>query len=216
MFVLFSVLGKESAHIVTKSTPRKLSWVDNLWPSVITPPLPSPEVQPPVMAPVSSPSPHNGFNLPPCNPYPSPYPHPYHAAVPPVAPPVGNGGGSMMSPPVGNVGGPMAGGHGGGGMAAPPVVGGEAMWCVAKPSVPSEKLQEAMDYACGAGGADCAAIKPNGSCYVPDSVVAHASYAFNSYWQKNKKIGGMCGFQGTAMLITSDPSKNPVSIFEFS
>nr|GEW64556.1 glucan endo-1,3-beta-glucosidase 12 [Tanacetum cinerariifolium] len=219
LFLCSSVLGQESAHIVTKSTPRKLSWVDNLWPSVITPPLPSPEVQPPVMAPASSPSPHNGFNLPPCNPYPSPYPHPYHAAVPPVAangggpvaaPPVTNSYGSLTAPPAGNVGRPVAappvGGHGGGVVAAPPVSSGEAMWCVAKPSVPSEKLQEAMDYACGAGAADCAAIRPNGSCYVPDSVVAHASYAFNSYWQKNKKNGGMCGFQGTAMLITSDPS----------
>ncbi|GJV97829.1 hypothetical protein Tco_1549406 [Tanacetum coccineum] len=36
------------------------------------------------MAPASSPSPHNGFNLPPCNPYPSSYPHPYHAHVPPL------------------------------------------------------------------------------------------------------------------------------------
>ncbi|GJV00095.1 hypothetical protein Tco_1329365, partial [Tanacetum coccineum] len=96
------------------------------------------------MAPVSSPSPHNSFNLPPCNPYPSPYPHPYHAVVPPLAangggpvaaPPVSNGYGSMTVPPVGNVGGPVAaplvGGHGGGVIRAPPVVGGpEAMWLV--------------------------------------------------------------------------------------
>ncbi|GJV20052.1 glucan endo-1,3-beta-glucosidase 1 [Tanacetum coccineum] len=186
------------------------------------------------MAPASSPSPHNGFNLPPCNPYsspyPSPYPHPYHAVVPPlaangggpvVAPPVSNSYGSMTVPPVGNVGGPVAaslvGDHGGKVMGAPPVVGGpEAMWLVGLIGGTAMLITLDMDYACGAGGADCAAIRPNGSCYVPDSVVAHASYAFNSYWQKNKKNGGMCGFQGTAMLITSDPSKNPVSIFEFS
>ncbi|KAM5576776.1 formin-like protein 13 [Rosa sericea] len=80
------------------------------------------------------------------------------------------------------------------------------LWCVAKPTVPADTLQEAVDYACGAGGADCQEIMPNGNCYYPESVVAHASYAFNSYWQKNKRNGGTCSFGGTAMLINSDPS----------
>nr|KAJ0214321.1 hypothetical protein LSAT_V11C400219290 [Lactuca sativa] len=197
-----------------KPTSRKLQFLDPLWfpptppsqavefpPATFTLPFP-PETQPPTMAPASSPSPHHMFNLPPCN----PYPHFYRAA-PPI---VGNGGGRMAAPPTA-----------GKSMAAPPASGGdygqEGMWCVAKPSVPSEKLQVAMDYACGPGGADCDPIKPNGSCYSPDSVVAHASYAFNSYWQKNKKNGGICGFEGTAMLITSDPSKASflISIFDF-
>ncbi|CAB4314517.1 unnamed protein product [Prunus armeniaca] len=80
------------------------------------------------------------------------------------------------------------------------------LWCVAKPTVPADTLQVAMDYACGDGGADCNAIMPDGNCYSPDSVVAHASYAFNSYWQKNKRNGGTCSFGGTAMLINNDPS----------
>lgn len=83
----------------------------------------------------------------------------------------------------------------------------QKLWCVAKPTVPAETLQEAIDYACGAGGADCEEITPHGNCYYPDSAAAHASYAFNSYWQKNKKNGGSCSFGGTAMLIHSDPSK---------
>lgn len=82
----------------------------------------------------------------------------------------------------------------------------EKMWCVAKPSVPPETLQEAIDYACGEGGAECDEIQPNGNCYYPDSLVAHASFAFNSYWQKAKRHGGTCSFGGTAMLINSDPS----------
>lgn len=82
---------------------------------------------------------------------------------------------------------------------------GQALWCVAKPTVPNPVLQHAMDYACGAG-ADCKSIQPNGLCYSPDTMVAHASFAFNSYWQKNKNIGGTCDFGGTAMLITMDPS----------
>ncbi|XP_057861916.1 probable glucan endo-1,3-beta-glucosidase A6 isoform X2 [Cryptomeria japonica] len=80
-----------------------------------------------------------------------------------------------------------------------------SLWCVAKPTVPNSVLQKAMDYACGAG-ADCQSVQPNGMCFMPNTVVAHASYAFNSYWQKNKRIGGTCDFGATAMLITMDPS----------
>ncbi|KAF5186867.1 Glucan endo-1,3-beta-glucosidase [Thalictrum thalictroides] len=87
-----------------------------------------------------------------------------------------------------------------------PGQGNKGMWCVAKPSVPAEKLKEALDYACGVGGGDCGEIKPQGSCYYPDTMVAHASYAFNSYWQKNKNKGGTCNFGGTAMLINANPS----------
>ncbi|KAG6666084.1 hypothetical protein CIPAW_01G005800 [Carya illinoinensis] len=82
----------------------------------------------------------------------------------------------------------------------------QKLWCVAKPSVPAETLQQSMDYACGKGGAACEEIQPNGNCYYPDTVVAHASYAFNSYWQKTKRSGGTCSFGGTAMLINADPS----------
>lgn len=84
---------------------------------------------------------------------------------------------------------------------------GHGSWCVAKPSVPAETLQEALDFACGEGNVDCEAIKQDGSCFYPDNLVAHASYAFNSYWQTTKRNGGTCGFAGTAMLISSDPSK---------
>jgi hypothetical protein len=38
-------------------------------------------------------------------------------------------------------------------------------------------------------------------------MLAHASFAFNSYWQRTKNSGATCDFGGTAMLITKDPSK---------
>ncbi|CAA7034623.1 unnamed protein product [Microthlaspi erraticum] len=83
----------------------------------------------------------------------------------------------------------------------------EGLWCVAKPSVAAETLQQSLDFACGQGGANCDEIKPpHGICFYPDTVMAHASYAFNSYWQKTKRNGGTCSFGGTAMLITTDPS----------
>jgi DNA-directed RNA polymerase II subunit RPB1 len=42
-------------------------------------------------------------------------------------------------------------------------------------------------------------------------MLAHASYAFNSYWQRTKANGATCDFGGTAMLITKDPSKSSPS-----
>ncbi|XWS13450.1 hypothetical protein CRYUN_Cryun36dG0038200 [Craigia yunnanensis] len=87
----------------------------------------------------------------------------------------------------------------------PHVAPSMALWCVAKPSVPDPIIQEAMNYACGSG-ADCDSIQPSGSCFQPDTLFAHASYAFNSYWQRTKVAGGTCEFGGTAILVTVDPS----------
>lgn len=90
-----------------------------------------------------------------------------------------------------------------------------AIWCVAKPTVPDPIIQLAMDYACGSG-ADCKSVQPNGICFQPNTVLAHASYAFNSYWQNTKIGGGTCDFGGTAMLVTVDPSKFALpSLFTF-
>ncbi|XP_010246970.1 PREDICTED: extensin-like [Nelumbo nucifera] len=91
-------------------------------------------------------------------------------------------------------------------MAPPPYTAAVSpLWCIAKPTVPELIIQEAIDYACGSG-ADCGSIQPNGPCFLPDTLFAHASYAFNSYWQRTKAIGGTCDFGGTAMLVTVDPS----------
>ncbi|XP_073055926.1 uncharacterized protein [Primulina eburnea] len=80
-----------------------------------------------------------------------------------------------------------------------------ATWCVAKASVPDPIIEEAMNYACGSG-ADCDQIQSAGSCFEPNTLFAHASYAFNSYWQRTKVAGGTCDFGGTAILVTVDPS----------
>ncbi|GMI76259.1 hypothetical protein HRI_001295200 [Hibiscus trionum] len=82
---------------------------------------------------------------------------------------------------------------------------GGGVWCVAKPTVPDLIIQVAVDYACGSG-ADCKSIQPNQPCFQPNTLISHASYAFNSYWQNTKGHGGTCDFGGTAMLVTVDPS----------
>jgi len=82
-----------------------------------------------------------------------------------------------------------------------------ASWCIASPSASPTALQVALDYACGYGGADCSAILPSGSCYNPNTVHDHASYAFNSYYQKNP-VPSSCNFGGTAATTSTNPSKS--------
>ncbi|CAL4936864.1 unnamed protein product [Urochloa decumbens] len=87
---------------------------------------------------------------------------------------------------------------------AVPAAGGQT-WCVAKTGMTDLELQNGIDYACGMGGADCSAIQPMGSCYNPNTIQAHASYAFNSYFQRNPSPTS-CDFGGAGMLVNANPS----------
>nr|GMC60060.1 glucan endo-1,3-beta-glucosidase 12 [Ipomoea batatas] len=178
-----------------RSRSRRLSFFESLFadsvparPWLIAPAQPPTGSSSPAFAAKSPLPPLIGIFPPPPLSLPAPMFNPATPPYGPHLPPCKPSGGEVSVPA------PAAAAHGG-------------LWCVAKPNVPPETLKEAMDYACGEGGADCEAIRPHGSCYFPNTIVAHASYAFNSYWQRSKKVGGTCGFEGTAMLINSDPSK---------
>ncbi|CAK9133203.1 unnamed protein product [Ilex paraguariensis] len=86
-----------------------------------------------------------------------------------------------------------------------PPISSSGSWCVASQSASQIELQVALDYACGYGGADCSAIQAGGSCYNPNTIRDHASYAFNSYYQKNP-VPRSCFFGGTAVTTSTDPS----------
>ncbi|KAK3187876.1 hypothetical protein Dsin_027437 [Dipteronia sinensis] len=80
-----------------------------------------------------------------------------------------------------------------------------ANWCVARSDASNQALQTAIDYAC-ASGADCTPILSNGLCFLPNTIQAHSSYAFNSYFQRKAMAPGSCDFSGTATVATTDPS----------
>ncbi|XP_027348482.1 glucan endo-1,3-beta-glucosidase 13 [Abrus precatorius] len=79
-------------------------------------------------------------------------------------------------------------------------------WCVALAGVSQADLQNALDWACGLGTADCTAIQQGGPCFEPDTLVSHASFAFNSYYQTNGNSDIACNFGGTATLTKRNPS----------
>ncbi|CAN1150261.1 Glucan endo-1,3-beta-glucosidase 1 [Linum perenne] len=88
---------------------------------------------------------------------------------------------------------------------------GGGQWCIASSSASETALQVALDYACGYGGADCSAIQSGSSCYNPNTVRDHASYAFNAYYQKNPAPTS-CAFGGAAQLTSTDPSKKKFTL----
>lgn len=78
-------------------------------------------------------------------------------------------------------------------------------WCVANEQVEAKKLQAGLDWACEQENVDCRPIQPGATCYNATSLVAHASYAFNSYYQMNTRASGTCYFDGAAHVVTQAP-----------
>lgn len=81
------------------------------------------------------------------------------------------------------------------------------IWCVVVSGrVNQSELASALTYACGQGNSTCDAIIRGKECFEPNSMVSHASYAFNSYWQQFRSVGGTCYFNGLAVQTTKNPS----------
>ncbi|URE11561.1 X8 domain [Musa troglodytarum] len=89
---------------------------------------------------------------------------------------------------------------------------GAPTWCIARNGAGATTLQAALDYACGSGLADCAPVQPSGFCYLPNTLPSHASYAFNSYYQRSNAAPGACDFGGTATVTVTDPSQCSLSL----
>ncbi|XP_024356621.1 glucan endo-1,3-beta-glucosidase 7 [Physcomitrium patens] len=84
------------------------------------------------------------------------------------------------------------------------------VWCIAKTNVSDTDLQSSLDWACGPGTdqgqVNCGPVQVGGSCYDPNTLYNHASWAFNAYFQRMNAIDEACVFAGTAQKTTVDPS----------
>ncbi|XP_072971257.1 glucan endo-1,3-beta-glucosidase 2-like isoform X2 [Typha angustifolia] len=79
-------------------------------------------------------------------------------------------------------------------------------YCIARDGADEKMLQAALDWACGPGKVDCSVLMQGQACYDPDSVEAHASYAFNAYYHGMGMGSGTCYFNGVAAITTTNPS----------
>ncbi|KAH9568800.1 hypothetical protein CY35_03G096500 [Sphagnum magellanicum] len=164
------------------------------------PPAPSLPIYPPPAATVF-PSPPPPVTAPPATPeyfYPPPpvvlYPPPPAAVSPTPSPAAPNSPGAYGSSPPPSPAAPYQ---------TQPV---GKTWCVAKPGASLPDVTNALNYACGEGGADCIPIQVGNPCYEPDTLTSHASYAFNSYYQLNGRNYWNCYFGNTGLITITDPS----------
>ncbi|KAI3969508.1 hypothetical protein MKX01_020069 [Papaver californicum] len=79
-------------------------------------------------------------------------------------------------------------------------------WCIADRQASNVTLQGALNWACTQGDDICLNIQEGKTCHLPNTLEDHASYAFNSYYQKFKSQGATCYFNGAAMANEEDPS----------
>ncbi|KAF8714082.1 hypothetical protein HU200_028081 [Digitaria exilis] len=67
-----------------------------------------------------------------------------------------------------------------------------ATWCMALPGASQDDLQNALDWAV--------------RCYQPNTLLTHASYAFNIFYQQNGNSDIACSFGGVGALVKCDLS----------
>ncbi|WVZ04840.1 hypothetical protein V8G54_018186 [Vigna mungo] len=193
---------------------RRILQVTNNSPTTVSPTNPTPPA--PVISPPDTPTiitvpSTNPVTVSPTNPGATPVTVPSTTPASPLAPtnPANPGPQSVTNPATSY---PPPSGNGPVTNALPPppntnaqaTPGGQS-WCVAKTGVSEATLQTALDYACGMPSVDCSQIQQGGSCYNPNSIQNHASFAFNSYYQKNP-ASTSCDFGGAATIVNTNPS----------
>ncbi|XP_031287548.1 glucan endo-1,3-beta-glucosidase-like isoform X1 [Pistacia vera] len=82
---------------------------------------------------------------------------------------------------------------------------GAMKWCVPKSDATDAQLQANIDYVCGTG-LDCKPIQAGGTCFNPNNIRSHASYAMNAYYQANGRHDYECDFGHTGVLTSTNPS----------
>uniref|UniRef100_A0A0E0HWS4 X8 domain-containing protein n=1 Tax=Oryza nivara TaxID=4536 RepID=A0A0E0HWS4_ORYNI len=148
-------------------------------PIIITVPSTNPTITIPSLNPLPTPITAPSMVNPSTSPAPAAYPLPTPSTSPPSASLTNPTSNPMtpaisMPPPALTTTPPTA-----------PGLSGQQLWCVAKADSADIALQNALDYACGIGGADCLAIQPSGTCYYPNTLEEHCNLQLRFWWDGN-------------------------------
>ncbi|ESQ51488.1 hypothetical protein EUTSA_v10017796mg [Eutrema salsugineum] len=87
-------------------------------------------------------------------------------------------------------------------------VASSTKWCVASPTAKEKQLQDNITFACSQMGVDCRPILPDGACYNPNTLLSHASYVMNAYYQSHDRTDQACTFffPNSGTFTTTNPS----------
>lgn len=78
------------------------------------------------------------------------------------------------------------------------------VWCVVKEGADVYEVQDALNWACAR--INCGPTYVGGTCFIPNTIWAHASWAFNAYYNSMNGAQDSCNFSGTAYVSSNDPS----------
>ncbi|KAL0737242.1 hypothetical protein Bca4012_013452 [Brassica carinata] len=79
-------------------------------------------------------------------------------------------------------------------------------WCIANSKETDAGLLLNIYLGCEHKFVDCRPIYPGGSCFDPDTLISHASFVMNAFFQLHDRIKHWCGYNGTGVITTTDPS----------
>ncbi|XP_010455339.1 PREDICTED: major pollen allergen Ole e 10-like [Camelina sativa] len=84
-------------------------------------------------------------------------------------------------------------------------VASSTQWCVARLTATNAQLQSNINFGCSEG-VDCSPIQPGGSCFIPNTLINHASFVMNAYYQSHGRTKKACSFKKTGTFAVTDPS----------
>lgn len=75
--------------------------------------------------------------------------------------------------------------------------------CTLSPTATNQQMQQALDWICANGGANCAQINSGGCCYQPNTLRYHTEWAIRQYYATHWQAGGngTCYFGGIGVLV---------------
>lgn len=79
------------------------------------------------------------------------------------------------------------------------------VWCVVRTNADVYAVQSALNWACAR--INCGPTYVGGTCFVPNTIWAHASWAFNAYYNSMNGAQDACNFSGTAYVSSNDPGE---------